>query len=97
MQALKYIAVSVLFPLLIAITYVFVFSPSETAFAQIMAGDSREHVNALMNAPQYVERHAHWIVGSDYEYLYYLRPIPVVWVVGFKNDRVIGKTTLQSP
>lgn len=50
-----------------------------------------------MGEPRHIEYHAVWLRGVEYEYEYYIWPIPEVWCVGFKNNMVIRKAILSSP
>jgi hypothetical protein len=76
--------------LVFAAGYFLLFSPNEGAFRRISAGDTEESVISAMGRPQKIERRAPKLKDADYEFEYYLWPLPKKWCVGFKSDHVVG-------
>lgn len=66
-------------------------------YVSVCRGDTRDHVVTLMGAPTR-EAHANLHMPADYEFRYTVwLPWPNEWVVGFKNNIVIGKTYVAFP
>lgn len=81
----RYVGFAFLGLIAAAVLYIVLFSPSQSAFERVAVGSSEEAVVSVMGKPQHVERRSPWLQSAEYEYEYYLWPIPAVWCVGFKN------------
>jgi hypothetical protein len=65
------------------------------ALEKVHAGDSPEAVVAAMGHPQEQAR-ANLYLHGDSEYRYSTWPLPGVWVVSFKDGKVLEKSRLSS-
>lgn len=63
--------------------------------AKVNVGDSPQAVVAAMGHPQ-EEVHASLYLHGDTEYHYSTWPLPGVWVVSFKDGKVLEKSRLSS-
>lgn len=81
--------------------YVLYASPSDVNFDKIKIGDSVNVVTNLMGQPQNIDysnpEYLKKYGGVEYEYQYYLWPIPVVFSVGFNKNVVSRKDIFHSP
>ncbi len=66
------------------------------AFSKINVGDSTQTVVSTIGPPQEQAR-ANLYLHGDLEYHYFVWPLPRLWVVSFKDGKVVEKDTLQSP
>jgi hypothetical protein len=65
-------------------------------FEKVNVGDSVATVRGTMGTPSEETRENTYMHG-DREFLYWVWPIPELWVVGFKDDKVIAKEMMPSP
>jgi hypothetical protein len=87
------LAIIVIAPVL----YIYTGTPSESDFAKIKVGDSEDIVLSLLGKPKRIETKGPFLSGVDFEYEYYVFPIPVVMCVGCPGG-VVNKTyVMQSP
>ena len=65
-------------------------------FEKVKVGDSPAIVKGTMGTPG-EEAHEGLYLHGDTEYHYWVWPIPEVWVVSFKDGKVVEKDLLSSP
>lgn len=65
-------------------------------FEKVNLGDSAASVRTTMGPPG-AETRENTHLHGDLELSYSVWPIPMLWVVDFKDDKVIAKDTIASP
>ena len=98
MKTANLIFITIAFAVLVLLSYFYFFAPpSETEFEKVKVGDSEVQVRSILGKPKRIARKGPLLSDVDFEYEYYIFPIPTVMCVGFK-DGVVSKTyIMQSP
>jgi hypothetical protein len=79
------------------VMYVFARAHSlRSALDKVHVGDSTRAVLTTLGHPQEQARSSFYVKDADLEYRYRVWPIPEVWVVAFRQDKVIDKEEVPS-